>query len=146
MKTFLYKSKDSQSHKELGRKLNDLPEGEYIIEVKKNRPVRSLQANKFFWAVIRIYAIHTGHLEQEINVMFRMDRHSKIIVNSKGEEKRVPLETKTLDTKEMGAVINNLLQWGRENFPEVIIPRQEDATYIQLMNIQNEYSKTFSGY
>lgn len=145
MKAFLYTGKDAVSHKELGNKLWDMPTGEYILMVKKNRPIRSLQANKFFWAVIRLYAIHTGHTEQEINIMFRMDRHSKIILNSKGVEKRVPLETKALDTKEFAIVCNNLLAWGYENFPEVRVPRKEDMTYIQYMEIENDYTKVFSG-
>lgn len=146
MRILLYNPADKANHTKVGKELQALPEGDYVITIKKNRPVRSIAANKFFWAVIKIYAVHTGHTENEINEMFRMDRFFKITYNAKGEEKKVTKSTSKLDTKEFSEVINNLLQWGREEFPEVIIPRQEDLTYKQWLEIENSYSRTFSGY
>lgn len=145
MKILLYTPGDNNRHKELGRLLQSLPDGDYVIQVKKNRPVRSLKANAYYWMCVKIYSIHTGHHESEIDYMFRMDRHYQMKVIN-GREVKVPKETKDLDTKEYADFVSKFLAWGRENFPEVIIPRPEDATYLQWVQVNNDYNESFSGY
>lgn len=146
MRTFLYTAGDPVSHKKIGSSLSELPAGDYVIIVKKNRPIRSLQANKFYHAVMKLYATHTGHTMSEIENMFKMERHFEIVYYPSGKTEKIPRDTHDLDTKEFTAMCNNLLQWGRDNFPEVIVPRQEDLTYRQWIEIDNEYNKTFSGF
>jgi hypothetical protein len=151
MRTFIIKSGDEKTFKDLGKYLRELGVGEktkgrdYCVVVKQNKPIRSLKANAFFWVVITIYATHTGHTTKEIDYLFRMDRHWEE-VEMKSGIKRVPKESHNMDETEYAALINNLLQWGREEFPEVIIPRREDMTYQQWMGVQNEYYKVQSGW
>ncbi len=151
MRTFVIQAGDEKTFKDLGKYLRELGANaktvgkNYCVVVKQNRPVRSLSANAFYWVVCQIYATHTGHTVKEIDYIFKMDRHWEE-VQLKSGAKRVPKETHNLDTKEYSSVINNLLQWGREEFPEVIIPRQEDMTYQQWMGVQYEYEKANSGY
>lgn len=146
MKMFTYTAKDEASHKSAGAKLRELPEGEYLITVKKNRPIRSLSANKFFHAIIKVYATHTGHHADEIDNMFRMARHYEIIEYPSGKNEKIPKRTSNLDTKEFAAVVNNLLQWGQDEFPTVKVLRKEDLTYQMWMEIENDYERTFSGF
>ena len=119
---------------------------DYIIEIKKNHAIRSIKQNAYYWVVITIYSIHTGHTKKEIENMFKMDCHFEVVTYPNGRQKIVPAETHETDTAEFTAIVNKLLQWGRENFPEVIIPRQEDVRYKELMEIENEHDRVFSGF
>jgi hypothetical protein len=144
---FLYKSKDEKSHKELGKKLSELPEGGYVIKVSKNKPVRSLGQNAYYHMVWNIYATHTGHYIDELKKEF----YDKIGFFEVFTDKR-EISTKRykssadLDETEFAALINQQAQWGRDEFPEVIVPRKEDATYLQWMQVENDYNRTFSGW
>lgn len=151
MRIFVIKAADENTFKELGNYLRVLgkerPGKDYAVTVKENRPIRSLDANAFYWFVINIYAIHTGHTRKEIENMFKMDRHWEEVTYPKtGRRQRVPKDTHDLDDRDFSIVCNNLLQWGREEFPQVIVPRKEDATYAQWIEVKNDYDKTFSGF
>ncbi len=146
MKTGLLDTRDENSKRAFYSVLKDLKPDEYIYSIKKNRSVRSVSQNNFYWAVIQLYAIHTGHTQKEIDGMFRMDRHFEIVEYPKsGRREKIPKDTSDLKTDEFTFLCNNLLQWGRENFPEVIVPRKEDLTYVQWMNISNEYDRVNQG-
>ncbi len=142
----IYKAGDTQSHRDLGKKLQKLKPGEYVVKITKNRAIRSLSQNNFFWAIIQIYSTYTGHTIKEIDYLFRMDRWFQIIEFKSGKTEKIPKETHNLDTSEFAQVVTNLLQWGLENFPEVIVPRKEDLTYLQYIEIQNQYEKSQSGW
>lgn len=126
--------------------LKELKPGEYIYEIKKLRAIRSIKQNSFYWAVIQLYAIHTGHTAKEIEFMFKMARWHEEVEYPSGKRVTIPKDTHDLDTAEFSVVVNNLLQWGSEEFPAVIVPRREDLTYAQWMEIGNQYERTFSGY
>lgn len=145
-KVGIYDNRTEQGKREFYKTLQDLKPDEYVYEIKKNRLIRSIRANKFYWAVIQLYAMATGHTRKEIDNMFRMDRHSEVITYPSGKTQTIPKDTHETDTKEFAIICNNLLQWGREEFPQVIVPRQEDLTYVQLMQIENDYEKEFSGW
>ncbi len=147
MKVLLYKAGDAQSHLKIGMTLKELPPGEYIIKVHKNRPIRSLGANRYYHMVWNIYATHTGHYVDELKKEF----YDKIgyyteHTDKRGKTTRRYKSSAEEDTAGMNALINQQAQWGRDEFPEVIIPRLEDATYLQYLEIENQYTKTFSGY
>lgn len=145
-RNFLFQRSNDQMKRKLWEFLKEIPDdSEYIVTVEKKRNIRSLQANKFYWAVMKIYAMETGHTESEIELMFKMDRHYEIVEYPGGRTQKIPLKTSDLDTKQFSSLVNNLLQWGRELFPEVIIPRQEDLTYLQWLELNNRYDQSFSG-
>lgn len=150
MRNELYSAKTPEerlaSHKKIGRILQELPDGEYVVSIKRNKPIRSISQNKFYWALVSLCGKHAGHHREEIDYMFRMDRHYEFVEFPNGRTEKVPRRTSDLDTAEMTAVCNNLSEWIKDFFPEIIIPRREDLTYLQWMNIENEYNKTFSGY
>lgn len=146
-KILLYKAGDAQSHKNLGKELQALKEGEYIIKIAKNRPVRSLGQNAYYHMVWSIYASHTGHYVDELKTEFyNKIGFYEVFTDKRGKQTKRYKSSKDCDTKEMTSLINQQSQWGREEFPEVIVPRQEDATYLQWIQVQNDYEKVFSGF
>lgn len=145
MKLLPYTAGNAKSHQKVGAELRALKPGEYIIEIKKNRPVRSISQNNFYWALIEIVASHSGHTKREIEYLFKMDRCFE--VKQIGERsKEIPKDTKGMDTKEFTEVVNNLQSWIKENFPELIIPRKEDLNYMQMMEVHKQYGNTHSGF
>lgn len=146
-KILLYKAKDETSHRMVGKELSELPDGSYVIRISKNRPVRSLGQNSYYHMVWNIYASHTGHYIDELKTEF-YDKIGfyTIFEDKRGKKIKRYKSSKDCDTSEMTALINQQLQWGRDEFPEVIVPRQEDATYLQYIQIENEYEKVFSGF
>lgn len=148
MRHFLYKNGDEKVLKELYKYLREhKTEKAKLISVKENNPIRSLSANRFYWALINIVAIHTGHTRSEIEFMFKMAHHFEIVEYPSGKTEKIPKETHTSDTKEFSIICNRLVQWIREEFPQVIIPpTKEEISQLQEMEILNNYERVFSGY
>ena len=148
MKTLLY-SGDEKDHISAGKVLRELPKkaNGYLVIIKENRPIRSLAANAYYHMVWNIYATHTGHYVDELKQEF----YDKIgfytlHTDSRGKSTKRYKSSKDCDTAEMSSLINQQAQWGRDEFPEVIVPRKEDATYLQWLQVENEYNQTFSGF
>jgi hypothetical protein len=151
MKTIIYNNKDeatkAANHKEVGRQLLELPPGEYVIKIVKNRHIRSLSKNAEYHAIWHIYAIHTGHYIDELKKEF----YDKIgfytfHTDSRGKTTKRYKSSADCDEVEMQALINQQAQWGRDEFPEVVIPKPQDRTYELWFEIQNQYNRTFSGW
>ncbi len=136
MKLILYKAGDAESHKKVGKELQSYPAGgEYIIKITKNKNIRSLGANAYYHMVWNIYATHTGHYIDELKKEF-YDKigYYETHIDSRGKETRRYKSSSREDTAVMSSLINQQAQWGREEFPSVIIPRKEDATYLQWIS------------
>lgn len=146
MRIIPYTAGNEKSHKNLGQELRGLKAGEYVITIKKNRPIRSLSQNKYYWALISLAASHSGHTNREIEFMFKMDRCFESVTYPNGKVKEVPKDTGDMDSDDFARVCNELRQWITEIFPELIIPRKEDLTYIQWMKIEKDYNDTHSGF
>ncbi len=147
MKTVLYKSDDEESKRKFYQVLKELKSGSYAITIKINRPIRSLGANRYFHMVWNIYATHTGHYIDELKREFyEKIGFYEIFTDKRGISTKRYKSSADCDTTEMSSLINQQAQWGRDEFPEVIVPRLEDATYLQYMQVENEYNKTFSGW
>lgn len=151
MKNVIYDAKDettrAASHKAVGKILQELPAGEYAIKIVKNRHIRSLGKNAEYHAIWHIYAIHTGHYIDELKKEF-YDKIGfyELHTDARGKTTKRYKSSADLDEVQMQALINQQAQWGREEFPEVIVPRPQDRDYKLWMDIQNEYNKTFSGW
>ncbi len=148
MKVLLYKRSDTDGNgQEIMKQLKELPEGQYILKVVKHRPVRSLSANAFYHMRWSIVATHTGHYVDEIKREF-YDHIGYFTWHEDKRGKRTKRYKSSADedTAGMGALINQQGVWISDEFPEVIIPRKEDATYLQYLQVETEYTKVFSGY
>lgn len=138
---------DEKSKRAFYNMLKELPSETFIYQIKKNSPVRSFGANKYFHMVWNIYATHTGHYIDELKKEF-YDKIGffEMFTDKRGKTTKRYKSSADCDVPEMSSLINQQAQWGREEFPEVIVPRREDATYLQWLQVQNEYNKTFSGW
>jgi len=152
MRLFIYKAGDSESHRQLGDELRKLKEGEFVVSVKKNRPVRSLSANKYYHAILNIICIHSGQGtgdqnfdHDELHEILKKKFNSRIVRFSKGGSEIVGQSTSDLDTKEFASYVNQVKKWAKDEFG-IGIPEPQDLDYHKWMAIENEYSRTFSGY
>lgn len=152
MRLFLYSAKNEKSHKELGSLLRELPEGDYVIQIKKNRAVRSLNANKYYHAILNLICIQSGQGtgdknfdHAELHEILKKKFNSRIIYFTKGGAEIVGQSTSDMDSKEFGSYVNQVKKWAQDEFG-IIILEPQDIDYLKWMAIANEYSRTFSGY
>lgn len=141
---YLYKSKDAKSHKELGQKMQELPEGDYVVEIKKNRAIRSLNANKYYHAILNIIAIDTGHTHSELHEAMKLKFNCSVIFFPKGGSQVVGNSTSNLDTQEFSGFVNRVKQWAMDEFG-ITIPEAKDITYQRWMEIETTYEENFNG-
>lgn len=141
---YLYKSKDEKSHKELGKKLQELPEGDYVVEIKRNRPIRSLNANKYYHYVLNVIAINTGHTHAELHEAMKMKFNCAVIFFPKGGSQVISKTTSDLDTAEFQAYVNRVKQWAMDEFG-IVIPEKQDVTYMSWTEMETLYEENFRG-
>jgi hypothetical protein len=152
MKYILYDNRTEEGKKALYKKLKDLPEGEYVIEVKQNRPNRSINANKYYHAVLNIICTETGQGtgdknfdHEQLHEILKRKFNSETIIFPKGGTEIVGKSTSDLDSKEFTIYVNRVKQWAKDEFG-IDIPEPEDVTYKRWMEFENNYNKTFSGF
>lgn len=145
-----YQAGNAKDHLAVGEFLRGLKAGDqFIIQISTNRPTRSNEQNAYYHVVLAIYSTAINCDKEDFEYDFKMARHYKEIVTDDGEVKRYPAKTAKLDTKEFAAMMNNLLDFGREHFPEVIVPPppvKGQADYIHWMQIENDYDDARSGF
>ncbi len=146
-------------HKAIGQYLQSLKPGNYLVEVKKNRPIRSLNANKYYHVIVNIIAIETGHTHEELHEALKMKFNSKKIFIERKEKGMteaeqvaerlvpsmiIPGSTADLDTAEFASYINRIKHWAAEEL-HIIIPEAKDIDYKRWMEIENQYRDVFRG-
>jgi len=156
MKYISYKAGNAEDHKKLGDYLHSLwkeNEGvEFLITVKKNKSVRSLSQNSYYWVILDLIAIHSGQGTGDKN-FDRDELHDLLTKKFLGKIKQLPKggaeiisgKTSTLDTKEFTDYLNRVKLWARDEW-NLNIPEPKDVTYQRWMEIENSYNETFSGY
>ncbi len=140
-----YTKGNAEQHKELGRKLQGLDEGEYIIEIKKNRPIRSLDANKFYWAVLQIIAVESGHDKDWLHDFYKNEFNFEEVKLPNGDIRRMARSTSGLDTKDFALYLNRVIEHGRTFFGCVIM-EQRDYDYAKMLMIKEHYDRVFENY
>lgn len=164
MKPFIYTPGDKACHKKLGRELEQLPKdkGDYIITVKRNRPIRSLSANRYYHAIINIIAIDTGHTHEQLHdyckqhfapmesIVFELKNMSEQQIADLVARKLNPPETVIRSTKDMNSTefatyINKIKMWAAERLG-ILIPEAKDIDYKKWLEIETEYEKVTSGF
>lgn len=141
----LYTAGDANSHKLLGRKLSELKPGDYVIEVKRNRPIRSLAHNKYYFAILKLIATETGNDVDRLHEIAKKKFNGEMVQLPKSGMEMVGRSTSELDSKEFSAYINRVKLWANDEFGITVYDR-ENMTIEQLMDIENNYEKVFSGF
>ncbi len=143
-KILLYKAGDAQSHKNLGKELQGLKEGEYIVKITRNRPIRSLSANKYYHAILNIIGIETGHTHEELHEALKQKFNAKILYFPKGGSQIIGGSTSNLDTKEFAAYVNQVKNWALNEFG-IVIPEARDLDYQKWIEIETAYEENQQG-
>lgn len=143
-KLILYHAGDDESHKELGRKLRALEKGDYILEIKKKRNVRSLSANRYYHAILNIICIETGIEHDDLHEAMKAKFNSKVLYLPDNETEVIGQSTSKLDTAEFASYVNRVKHYGRESLG-CIIPEAGDIDQQRWMEIENAYDDNFKG-
>lgn len=156
MRIFFYTPDNPESHKELGKKLRDLPRTRktkdgfevpihYRVEVYEKKAVRSLQANKYYHVILNIIAIDTGHTHEQLHEICKKKFNGDIIHLPKGGMEMIGKTTTDLDTAEFTAYVNRVKQWAQDEFG-IVIPEPNTLDERRIAEIQNTYDENNSGY
>lgn len=141
---FFYNPNDTEGHKKLGKALKGLPAGEYVVKVELNRPVRSLDQNKYYHAILKIIGAETGNEHDELHRICKQKFNSDTHYREDGTAMVYVNSTSDLNSKEFTAYINNVKQWALEEF-QIVIPDRKDLDVMKWMQIEDNYDATFSG-
>jgi hypothetical protein len=129
-KTFLYKTNDPKSRELLNDYLNLLDDSdkdkqiEQVIEIKKNRPVRSTSANSYYWVILQHIASIAGHTKDELHEFYKMKFNGKDVLGV-----HIGQTTSDLDTAEFSVYLKQVKEHAKEYFEIKYIPEPEDRTY-----------------
>lgn len=137
-----YDPKDKYGHAQLGKKLQELPtwKNGYIVEVKRNYPVRSNDQNRFYWAVLMIISTHTGIDKESLHEHYKMEYLSEVI-----NGRRYSKSTKDLDSKEMTLYLDRVVRDARE-FHGCTVMEARDFDYKAELDIKDHYDRVFESY
>lgn len=97
---------------------------EYLVTVKKNRPVRSISANSYMWIVLQAIANHTGDTADDLHEFFKKKFNPKEV---RGEV--IGQSTKTLDTAEFAVYLKKIKEFAKTILKVGYIPEPEDRSY-----------------
>jgi hypothetical protein len=145
MRHLLFNTEDEDTKEKLLKELRDLPDGEYHITIKKNKPIRSLKANAYYWVILNIIGAETGHDREQLHEICKKKFNSDVILYPKGGLEIVGRSTSDLDTAEFTAYVNRVKMWAQDDWG-IEIPEAKDVDYKRWMEIENAYDKSQSGF
>ena len=141
---FHYTQGNQLQHSQLGQKLKDLAPGEYIIEVKRNRPIKSFGQSKYLFGVVyKTIAAETGMNTDELHEIFKLKFNAQEKFFPNGRREVLPGSTKDLDTAEMTSFITKVKHYAAEEL-NIHIPELCDVDYKLWMEINERHVKVFN--
>jgi CTP:phosphocholine cytidylyltransferase-like protein len=112
---------------------------EYLVTIKKNRPVRSVSANSYMWIVLQAIANHTGDTADDLHEFFKKKYLSKEV---QGEI--IGQSTKNLDTNEFAIYLKKVKEFAKTILEVHYIPEPEDRAYnAWSQEVKEMYDKMF---
>jgi hypothetical protein len=139
MKSVLYNTNDHHSFNKLVNMLNGLDEFHqgkvvtYRIDIIRNRPVRSVDQNRYYWALLTMIAAQSGYTKEKLHHWYGLE-----FLAEDFNGKMIPRSTSELNTEEMSNYIKKV-KTHAEEFYSVNIPRPEDKEYINWERMANNF-------
>ncbi len=96
-----------------------------VIQIDKEKSVRSLNQNSYYWFYLRLVANETGHTEQELHSLFKrifLPPEMKVIM---GRTIKLPATTTKLNKIEFGEYMERIC--AETNVP---LPDPKEVNYI----------------
>lgn len=139
---FKFKEEEIESAIEKIRQFVDEREGEFVIEIAKNRSQRSLSQNSFWWIICTLVGTEMGITKEAAHKLLCLENNAEVIKFPNGNIKLIPRETKVLTTTEMAQLITKAMVWAQQEL-NLNIKTPDEYKQEELMRIRNEYSKMF---
>lgn len=140
-----YMPQDPKSLNKLMEVLNALRKVSHVIEIKENKPIRSLDANAYYWAILTIISISTGEWDRdELHEVCKRKFNSITRRGPKQEFFIIGGSTKNMDTGQFSAYVNKVKAWAMNEWG-ILIPEAKDIDYKRWMEIKESYDSQFHG-
>jgi hypothetical protein len=119
----VYNSQEEADKKRLYQVLKHLKSGVYKINIQKIKDSRSLNQNKYYWAVVvSILASEVGYFKDEMHTLLRRKFLGYTRTNPvTGEEEMFAKSTTDLNTQEMEQYLESIRVWAISEL-DVYIP------------------------
>jgi len=137
-KTILYRTNDDKSVEALSQYLSFLNEKdkvksrEYILEIKLNRPIRSVSQNRRYRALLKCIAIPSGYTEDQLHEFFKKKLNGIYVL-----DELIGQTTSNMNVDEFNVYMKKVEEYGKEFFGAVFIDPKESA-YAVWEQITNE--------
>jgi hypothetical protein len=145
MITILFKTNNSDDVHKLSAildKMNDDHKGkevEHIIEIKQNRPIRSVKANRYYRIVLQAIATASGDTDDALHEYYKKRFNGKQVI-----DEGVGQSTSDMDSAEFSNYVNRVKKHG-EDFFNVTFVEPADKNYSIWEQItKNKYNEMFS--
>lgn len=138
-----YQHGDEYSREKIIGHLDRLKLGsEYLIEIKLNRPVRSIKMNKYYWLILKAIAIHTGETKERLHELFKSMFNYSERQFKNGLTARQPESTTTLDSQQFTLYIEKVKKFAEQEWGCIFLDHERIDHYT-LQSINEEYSNVF---
>lgn len=126
---------------DIGDKLASMKDGEYVIEITPNRPVKSLSSLKYLFGVVyKEMAIETGHATDEIHEMMKYKFLAQVIEFPNGVHAVTIGSTKAMTDAEMAKFTSQVKDWA-EKFLQIKFTDSRDVDYQKWSELRDGYDK-----
>lgn len=94
--------------------------GSYVVEIKKEKGVRSLSQNDFYWLFLNQIEKETGNISTDLHALFKRKFLPPIPKSILGVEFKVPASTTTLSKAEFSDYMDKISAFTEIPIPEPI--------------------------
>jgi hypothetical protein len=141
---FHYNPQEPLQHAQLGARLRELSPGEYLVTVKRNRPIKSLGQTKYLFGVVyKTIAMETGMDDEQLHELFKLKFNPQNVKLPNWSMVVLPGSIKDLDTQEMTSFITKVKHFAAEEL-NIHIPELKDVDYKLWMEINERHDKVFN--
>lgn len=129
---------------EIGERLSKLQDGEWTIEVTKNRPIKSLSSLRYLFGVVyKEIANVTGYDAEQVHEMMKYKFLSKVVEFPNGVHAVAMGTTKEMDVAEMALFTERVKEWAKK-YLDLKFVDQRDVDYSKWSEIRSQYDSTFN--
>lgn len=138
-KTFLFRTNDKKTidvivdfFSYLNNEKHKGKEIDYELSIKRVRPIRSLDHNRYYWAILNSIAVVTGYTSDDLHEMFKKKFNSKYVI-----DELVGHTTTNLDSAEFNIYVKQVKTYA-EQVLNVRIPDMSDKDYLIWAKVAKE--------
>ena len=124
------------------------PDAEYYISIKENKPIRSLNANRYYWGVVlKVLALEFGYTADEMHEVCKQEFNRTVIYlepmkNGMQRTHIIGQSTTGLDTGQFSRYIEQIRGWAASEF-SINIPDADSITDEIYEQISERYDKRY---